>query len=112
MSAVMSIAALLALAAVVVTAVEALVRLTAIKALRSLAEVPCGTAEAKTRRAIAFGDMITRVAVERRPTVGQWCGLLVRSQSRPEANEKVPGPSASDIAGVVTRRSPPGWDRA
>ena len=93
MSTVTLIAVLLMLMAVV-SAVEGLfVRLKAIKALRSLAEdeTQCGSAEAKTRRAIAFGDMITRVAVEGRPTVGQWRGLLIRSQSRKEASGKTKG---------------------
>jgi len=89
MSAVTSIAVLLALAAAV-KAVEGLfVRLKAIKALHTLAEneTRCGTAEAKTRCAIAFGDMITRVAIERRTTVAQWVGLLIRPQSRAEVSE-------------------------
>lgn len=96
MSAFIWIAGLLALPASVTAIARLVVDWKAIKALRSLAELEGqhDTVEAKTRRVIAFGRMITRVAVERRTNVGHGGDLFMRRQSHVEANHRTQDPQS------------------
>lgn len=88
------IAGLLAALPTVVAAIAGLiVKWKAIKALHSLAELETrnGTAEARTRRAIAFGRMITRVATEPRTDVGRGAARI-RPARRKEADARPQDP--------------------